>query len=149
MSTARLPPVCIPRSDYVRLERLATRANSERHPIAAFLLSEIRRARVFEPRGRGNAVVSLNKWVTYRLDGGPSECRILVHPEDYLSPARQLSVLSPLGAALIGLRIGDRMPYSDELGLSHVVTPVSLDPPPFGPAPTCVPEDPGDGPQAA
>ncbi|WP_439410341.1 hypothetical protein [Bradyrhizobium sp. DASA03030] len=35
----------------------------------------------------------------------------LVWPEDVTSNPAQLSVLSGLGAALVGLRVGDHMPY--------------------------------------
>jgi regulator of nucleoside diphosphate kinase len=86
-----LPPVTIPAPDYARLEQLARAAWSDQHPAASFLLSEIRRARVVdEPICRDN-VVTLNRWVTYRLDRTPFESRILVHPEDYFSSERVVS----------------------------------------------------------
>jgi hypothetical protein len=36
---------------------------------------------------------------------------LLVHPEDLRWPGAELSVLTPLGIALLGLRVGDRMPF--------------------------------------
>ena len=71
----------------------------------------------------------MNRWVTYRLDLGRYESRILVHPEDYVSSERQLSVLSPVGTALIGIKVGDRMPYLSIEGAFHVVIAVSVNPP--------------------
>jgi regulator of nucleoside diphosphate kinase len=124
-----LPPVTIPAPDYARLEQLARAAWSDQHPAASFLLSEIRRARVVdEPICRDN-VVTLNRWVTYRLDRTPFESRILVHPEDYFSSERQLSVLSPVGAALIGIKVSIWMPYLSIEGAFHVVIAVSIGPP--------------------
>ena len=43
-----LPPIIIARRDYARLERLADNALRERHPVGRFLMSEIRRAVVFD-----------------------------------------------------------------------------------------------------
>ena len=106
-----LPPVILPKPDYARLERLARRAWSDQHPTARFLLSEVRRAQVVDDSVCREDIVTLNRWVTYRLDLGRYESRILVHPEDYVSSERQLSVLSPVGTALIGIKVGDRMPY--------------------------------------
>ena len=101
-----LPPVIIPAPDYARLERLARAAWSDQHPTARFLLSEIRRARVVDDTVCRDDIVTLNRWVTYRLDLGRYESRILVHPEDYVSSEFQLSVLSPVGTALIGIKKG-------------------------------------------
>jgi regulator of nucleoside diphosphate kinase len=124
-----LPPVIIPAPDYARLERLARAAWSDQHPTARFLLSEIRRARVVDDTVCRDDIVTLNRWVTYRLDLGRYESRILVHPEDYVSSERQLSVLSPVGTALIGIKVGDRMPYLSIEGAFHVVIAVSVGPP--------------------
>ena len=44
----QLPPIIIARRDYARLERLADNALRERHPVGRFLMSEIRRAVVFD-----------------------------------------------------------------------------------------------------
>ena len=60
---------------------------------------------------------------------GPLREPILVHPEDYVSSERQLSVLSPVGTALIGIKVGDRMPYLSIEGAFHVVIAVSVNPP--------------------
>ena len=124
-----LPPVIIPAPDYARLEQLARTAWSDQHPGAIFLLSEIRRARVVVQEICRDEIVTLNRWVTYRLDRAPCQSRILVHPEDYDSSERQLSVLSPVGAALIGIKVDDRMPYVSIEGAIHVVIAVSIDPP--------------------
>jgi regulator of nucleoside diphosphate kinase len=125
-----LPPVIIPVPDYARLEQLARAAWSDQHPAASFLLSGIRRARaVNEPICRRDEIVTLNRWVTYRFDRAPFESRILVHPEDYFSSKRQLSVLSPVGAALIGIKVGVCMPYLSIKGAFHVVIAVSIGPP--------------------
>ena len=77
-----LPPIIIARRDYTRLERLADKALRERHPVGWFLMSEIRRAVVFDTNKRPDDVACINEWVTYRVDGSrQSESKILVCPE--------------------------------------------------------------------
>lgn len=127
MRSLKMPAVVLPQDDFGRLEQLAVRASAEQHPLAPTLVSELNRARVTHDRSVLSEVASLNKWVTYRVDWGPSESRCLVHPDDYVDHERQLSVLSPEGAALIGIGIGDRMPFTDLKGDPHCITLVSVD----------------------
>jgi len=44
----------------------------------------------------------------------------LVYPEDYKSDETQIPVFSPLGAALIGLKVGSQMPFF-AAGCTHIV----------------------------
>ena len=86
--------------------------NKRRRPHREFLLSELRRAALCHPDALPEDVVSTSAKVTYRLDGeGHSRAHILVYPEDLQWPGAELSVLTPLGIALLGLRVGDRMPF--------------------------------------
>ncbi|HVY56898.1 MAG TPA: GreA/GreB family elongation factor [Xanthobacteraceae bacterium] len=129
MINESLPPIHIPETDYMRLSTLAQEAADTGHPCADFLISELLRAEYLPEEEMPPDVVRLDRWVTYRVDWGqPSESRRLVSPDDHRNPAAHLSVLSPLGTALLGLRIGVRMPYGTRSGL-HVATAESLDPP--------------------
>ena len=57
-------------------------------------------------------VVSTNCRVIYRIDDEPkSRAHLLVHPEDLIWTGAEISVTTPLGTALLGLRIGDRMSF--------------------------------------
>ncbi|WP_243369222.1 GreA/GreB family elongation factor [Microvirga solisilvae] len=110
--TMRLPPVTVATHDYNRLMSVAALENYRRRPHREFLLSELRRASLCHPDALPEDVVSTSAKVTYRLDGeGHSRAHILVYPEDLHWPGAELSVLTPLGIALLGLRVGDRMPF--------------------------------------
>jgi regulator of nucleoside diphosphate kinase len=62
----------------------------------------------------------MNVRATYRMDEDREpESRVLVYPEDYTPLGGQVSVLSPVGAALLGLRAGSRMPYRMLGGSKH------------------------------
>jgi regulator of nucleoside diphosphate kinase len=119
----QLPPIVIARRDYARLERLADNALRERHPVGRFLMSEIRRAVVFDTNRKPNGVACINEWVTYRVDGSrQSENRILVYPDELRNDQIDLSVLSPLGAAVLGMSIGHSIKFfSIEGGLHSVI----------------------------
>src|SRR4051794_39969534 len=110
--TVQLPPVTVATHDYNRLMSVAAFENNQRRPHREFLLSELRRAALCHPDALPEDVVSTNAKGTYRLNRGETpRAHVLVYPEDLLWPGAELSVLTPLGIALLGLRVGDRMPF--------------------------------------
>ena len=122
------PTLNIPLSDHRRLADVAARAATDLHPVAGFLLGELKRANVVPANKMPDNIVTLDGWVTYRLDWGwAPESRRLVCPEDYRSADIHLSVLSPLGAALIGMGVGSRISYSSIEGVPHVASVECLD----------------------
>src|SRR3546814_2649157 len=57
-------------------------------------------------------VVAMNAQAIFRLDGLPqAESRMLVYPDRYHPTGQYLSILSPVGVALLGLREGRSMPF--------------------------------------
>lgn len=108
-----LPAIALTASDYPRLEKLARIAAQQGDMDAMFLLAEINRAEIVSDHAHDmESMVTIGSWVTYLTDWGiPRKTVQLVWPEDCRSDLAQISVLSSLGAALIGLRIGDQMPY--------------------------------------
>lgn len=115
------PAVRIAKNDWSRLMQLAFDPKNNMHPTAAFLRSEVHRAIVTEVLNL-NEIAHLNGRVTYRLDDNEPMERVLAHPEDRPKGELSLSVLTPLGAALIGIRVGDGMPFSCPKGNLHLVT---------------------------
>ncbi|SCY07218.1 GreA/GreB family elongation factor [Microvirga guangxiensis] len=111
-ATDKLPPITLATNDYNRLMSIAAINRQQRSPRREFLMSELRRASLCHPANLPEDVVSTNAKVTYRLNGtGRPMAQVLVHPEDLNWPGAELSVLTPLGIALLGLRVGDRMPF--------------------------------------
>jgi regulator of nucleoside diphosphate kinase len=86
-------------------------------------MSEIRRSAVLDTNKMPGGVARINGWVTYRVDGSRQcESKVLIYPDDLRNDQTGLSVLSPLGAAVLGLSIGHRMKFfSIEGGLHSVV----------------------------
>jgi regulator of nucleoside diphosphate kinase len=122
MSHKLLPKITISASDRRHLQRLASTARGDAHPVAYFLAQELARAEIVpDDSNELELVVTMGSSVRYALNWGSLvAARKLVYPEEYAPDRCQVSVLSPLGAALIGLRVGSRMPYSSG-GWLHVV----------------------------
>lgn len=130
MMSNSIPPVSIASGDIGRLKQVAMQAVNNRHPIGRFLLSELDRATIFESSAAPVYCVRLDEWVTFRADQGEApESRILVLPESFRNNNLHLSVLSPLGAALVGLRAASRIRYAGIDGVEHTATVENLDPP--------------------
>ncbi|WP_312015541.1 GreA/GreB family elongation factor [Bradyrhizobium manausense] len=108
-----LPKITLSASDYPRLEQLARVAVQRGEMDAMFLMVEINRAEIVPDDACDmQSIVTIGSWTTYWTNwGGPRKTVQLVWPEDYSSDLAQISVLTPLGAALIGLHVGDQMPY--------------------------------------
>jgi len=108
----QLPQITIATDDYNRLISATALKRRHRGPHHDFLMSELRRASLCHPDALPDDVVSTNAKITYRINGrGTPMSHVLVYPEDLLWPGAELSVLTPLGTALLGLRVGDRMPF--------------------------------------
>jgi regulator of nucleoside diphosphate kinase len=117
-----LPPIILATNDYNRLlfTAMVRQKHSRRTP--DFLLTELRRAEVCHPAALPDDVVSTNCRVIYRIDDEPkSRAHLLVHPDDLIWPGAEVSVATPLGTALLGLRVGDRMSFLDDDYQTHEV----------------------------
>lgn len=113
MNNSSSPDITLPASDRRRLERLARAGAHQDDVDARFLLVEVNRAEVVPDRAaRLDSIVTMGCWVTFWINWGfPRETRQLVYPEDCTSERTQISVMSPLGAALVGLRVGSEIPF--------------------------------------
>ncbi|RXG98864.1 GreA/GreB family elongation factor [Bradyrhizobium vignae] len=108
-----LPRIALIASDYPRLEQLARRAAEKGDLDGIFLMGEINRAEIVPDESDDlRSLVTVGSWVTYCTNrGAPPGMVQLMWPEECSSDPARISVLTPLGAALIGLKAGDQMPY--------------------------------------
>lgn len=113
MNNPCIPDITLPASDHRRLEQLARMGADQGDVDARFLLSEINRAEVVPDRAaRLDSIVTMGSWVTFWITWGfPHDTRQLVYPEEYTSERTQIPVMSPLGAALVGLKVGSEIPF--------------------------------------
>ncbi len=113
----RLPPVALTASDVEVLDGLL--ASGTPTPARSLLEAELSRAAVVsDAAARGAA--RLGDWVEYRADDdGPARRVQLVLPAAADIDQSRVSVLSPVGAALIGLKAGARFGWTDARGRPH------------------------------
>ena len=102
------PTIIINELDAERIDRLLEKAEFASLPVADALNEELDRAQRCPPETMPHDVVTMNSQVKFRnLTTGEELTRTLVYPAQMTDSSTQLSVLAPVGAALLGLRTGD------------------------------------------
>ena len=80
-------------------------------PPAEALRAELDRAEVREPRDMPADVITMNSTARFVDEAGGDEHEMtLVYPRDAGAPGT-VSVLAPVGSALLGLRVGQRIDW--------------------------------------
>ena len=105
--------IIVPQQDLARLHALIEGVASERNLEAADALeAELARAQVVEPTAIPKDVVTMNSRVRFVDEStGAEREATLVYPKDASATEGRISVLAPVGAALIGLRAGDSIDW--------------------------------------
>ena len=125
--------ILISDTDHDRLTGLA-RALLDRAPeTAEELLSEMDRAVVTDAAAMPADVVRMGSIVTVRGEGGETQRIMLVYPGDADIAENRISVLTPMGTALIGAAAGQAVCWSSRGGRELSVTVEAVDTPASGP----------------
>ncbi|MBM7118354.1 nucleoside diphosphate kinase regulator [Archangium primigenium] len=101
------------------MERLRTLVDTTSGDVAEALDAELLRAEVVEARELPPDVVTMNSRVVYR-DEETRESRevTLSYPQDASLEQGRISVLAPVGAALLGLSVGQEIEWQQPGGKS-------------------------------
>jgi len=103
-----LPAITISTVDMDRIDLMLDRLPSAQAAARDALSDELARAEVVAPWDMPPSVVTMRSTVRFRLDGKESEwCKTLVYPKEIGQGDDTVSVLSPVGSALLGLSEGD------------------------------------------
>ena len=106
------PTIVISSRDADRLERLLDSPAGKAFPGRAELQDELGRADIVEPEEVPPTVVTMNSTVRFKVEGSSEEfCLTLVYPKDVNTEGGTISVLAPVGSALLGLSQGDRIEW--------------------------------------
>ncbi|MCC6780044.1 MAG: nucleoside diphosphate kinase regulator [Hyphomicrobiales bacterium] len=125
--SSRLPPITLLASDRERLARLAQAGMSRFPETAEYLAREVERARIVEPDQDGEAFVKMGSWVQFRdNDTGGVRCMTLVYPDRADVTLGRISVLTPVGAALIGLSEGQSIEWQTPAGERRSLTVLAV-----------------------
>ncbi|MEO8803176.1 MAG: nucleoside diphosphate kinase regulator [Rudaea sp.] len=106
------PEITISRLDAERLEKLLFAMEGKNLPGIAELEEEIARAHVVEPAEVPPTVVTMNSSVRFRVESRDTEFLLtLVYPKDADGSSDKISVMAPVGSALLGLKEGDKITW--------------------------------------
>ena len=112
-----LPEIVISADDYQRLQNIADAAQKSAPRVAEYLQEELDRATVCATAPNCAPGVRMGSYVEFRDDeSGRVRTVQLVFPADADMEADRISVLTPIGAALIGLSEGQSIEWRTRAG---------------------------------
>ncbi|MBP7760472.1 nucleoside diphosphate kinase regulator [Candidatus Saccharibacteria bacterium] len=114
-----MPQITITQFDYDRLTRLL----DKKLPKDAYdeaLQAELGNADVVEPSDIPHDAITLNSRVRFRDAEGKDREYWLVFPEDADVMSGKISILSPVGCALLGYRVGDTVSVPTPQGTNEL-----------------------------
>ena len=121
------PTIILSAEDYERLSVLANAARKRMPDLAEELADEIGRARVVAKGKHPQHIVRMNSEVEFRDDTtGKVQTVTLVYPEEADISQRKVSVLTPVGTALIGLPAGRSIVWETPNGEVRQLTVLSV-----------------------
>lgn len=114
MNADHRPPLLLSRLDVERIEVLLEQPSSNSLNTSA-LQDELARADILDPADMPANVITMNSTAQVRLEDavlGDHEHELtLVYPRDADGSADKVSILAPVGSALLGLRVGDAIDW--------------------------------------
>lgn len=111
------PAITVSSLDLERLERLLDSLKGDAATQAEGLRTELDRADVVEPEAMPPTVVTMNSRVRFSIEGSDEQfSQTLVYPKDADGSGDKISVLAPIGSALLGLSVGDTIDWPRPAG---------------------------------
>jgi regulator of nucleoside diphosphate kinase len=106
------PKIVISSLDAERLEALLESLPKHAFPGRKELEGELDRAQIVEPTKVPPNVVTMNSTVRFRTEDSAEEFHLtLVYPADVDASGSTISILAPVGSALLGLSQGDEIEW--------------------------------------
>lgn len=125
----RKPSIVLTRTDSERLWRLAESFADRNPAVAEELLVELDRAKVVEDGRLASDVVRMGSSLRFTSDLGEDRNVTLVFPGEADIAEGKVSVLTPIGVALIGLSAGQSIDRTARDGRVHRLTVETVQPP--------------------
>lgn len=129
--TEPLPPLILTAKDLMTLDTLLAIGSADKNKaenyIADYLQRELNRADVVAEKDLPEHVVRMHSTVTYSTNMFGEERSItLVYPKEANISAGKVSVMTPIGAALIGMAAGNSITYYTPGGGAQTLTVISV-----------------------
>jgi regulator of nucleoside diphosphate kinase len=127
INNRRKPNIVVSHRDQDSLTTLATGAMTRFPEVAEELLFEMDRAEIVAPDAVPASVVQMGSWVVFSTDDGQTRRHRLVFPGDADIAAGKISILTPIGTALIGLSEGQSIAWETRDGRMRRLTVVRVE----------------------
>jgi regulator of nucleoside diphosphate kinase len=126
-------PIYVTSQDKQRLEDLLMEVEASdprKHEDLKALTEELRRAVIVDPKDVSGDVITMNSHAEMRdLESGETVAFTLVFPTEANIDEEKISVLAPIGAGMLGYRVGDEFEWNVPGGLRRMkVTKVDYQP---------------------
>ena len=105
------PKIILSSLDVERLEKLLDALPRGTIPGQAELRAELDRGDVVAPREVPSDVVTMNSTVRFVFESGKEFSMTLVYPEHVDGDASRISILAPVGSALLGMTVGEHIEW--------------------------------------
>ncbi|TCR67251.1 nucleoside diphosphate kinase regulator [Bosea sp. BK604] len=123
----RKPKIVVGATDHERLSALAASIQDRMPELADELQAEMERAKVVAERQVPANVVRMGSFVSFESDAAPTRRVQLVFPGEADIAAGRVSVLTPIGTALIGLSPGQSIAWTARDGRQHRLTVLNVE----------------------
>lgn len=121
------PPIVVTRDDHKRLSALTSAALRQMPHVGEFLADELDRAQVVDDEKIAPTIVTMNSRVEFKDDAtGERRTITLVFPGEQDIAEGKVSILTPIGAALLGLSEGQSIERETPKGEWKSLTVVKL-----------------------
>jgi regulator of nucleoside diphosphate kinase len=129
-----MPPIVVSEDTRKSLIGLAAAAERNAPDAAGVLLAEMERAQVVPNETLPVDAVQMGSIAEFRTDTGQQRRVVLVYPGEADIAQGRISILTPIGAALIGMTPGKSITWKARDGRSHRLTVLTVEPPVRAPA---------------
>ena len=124
------PEIIISATDADRLDKLLASLPRGQFPGRAALEAELARATIVEPKDVPPTVVTMNSTVKFSADASGDDFELtLVYPKDVDSSGKTISILAPVGSALLGLAVGQTIEWPSTNGRTLHLRVLAVTPP--------------------
>ena len=107
-----LPHIIVSRLDLARLQALLRSSSADAQPQLDSLRVELDRAEVVEDDAMPPTVATMGSTIRFVIEPMGKEFELtLSYPEDVRGDPRRISVLAPVGSALLGLSVGQAIAW--------------------------------------
>lgn len=123
----RRPSIHMIDSEADALADLAVSVEKRMPQVSELLLEEISRATIHSPAKMPRDVVTMSSEVEFIDEASGAARKVhLVYPQDADIASGRISILTPIGAGLIGLRAGQSIRWPDRDGHERALTIVAV-----------------------